>query len=175
MPENKHDTGVQSHVEGRTLVMERVFNAPRDLVFEAYAKSEHLENWWGPKGWETENIQFEFKPNGVWHYCMRCTDKEQGDFFGQEACGKAIYHDIISPEKIVCTDVFCDKEGNVFEEMPEVVVTMNFNEDSGKTILVTRSQFETEADLHKVKEMGVVEGTASQFECLDAYLRSLQS
>ncbi|WP_370149856.1 SRPBCC family protein [Exiguobacterium profundum] len=72
---------VKSHVEGTTLIAERLFKAPRQLVFEAFSTPAHLEKWWGPSGWETKVYSFDFKPGGIWHYCMTCVDKEQGDFY----------------------------------------------------------------------------------------------
>lgn len=69
MSENINE--LTTFTEGKVLVMERIFNAPRSLVFEAFSDSERLESWWGPKGWKTINRQFEFKPEGVWLSIMR--------------------------------------------------------------------------------------------------------
>jgi len=160
-------------VEGRELVMERIFDAPRDLVFKVFSESDHLAKWWGPKGWQTENRKFEFKPNGVWHYCMRCIDKNQGDFYGQESWGKAVYHEIIEPEKIVYTDMFVDEDGNAVDGMPELLVTMMFVEHEGKTNIITRSRFASVEALQQVMDMGVVQGVTSQYERLDDYLDEL--
>lgn len=71
------------YTEGNNLVMERKFKAPRAAVFKAYSDSALIEAWWGPEGWKTKNTSFEFKQNGVWHYCMTCTDENQGDFLGR--------------------------------------------------------------------------------------------
>lgn len=174
MSENKILNNMTTSVEGQELVIERIFDAPRELLFKTYSDAEHLANWWGPSGWQTENKRFEFEPNGVWHYCMRCTDKNQGDFYGQESWGKAVYKEIDAPEKIVYTDVFSDEEGNVNKDLPEVLVTLIFIEQGNKTKLVIRSRFESVEELQKVKDMGVVEGMSSQFECLDSYLKKIQ-
>ena len=85
---------VKSHIEGTTLIMERLFKAPRQLVFEAFSTPAHLEKWWGPSGWETKVYSFDFKPGGIWHYCMTCVDKEQGVFYGMESWGKSTFIDI---------------------------------------------------------------------------------
>lgn len=159
-------------VDGQDLVIERIFNAPKKMVFEMYAKSDHLEKWWGPQGWETKNRTFEFKPDGVWHYCMRCTDESQGDFFGHESWGKAVYHEIVEPEKIVYTDSFSDEEGNL-GTIPPILITMDFIEEGEKTKLLMRSHFSSEESLQQVKDMGIVQGLESQFERLDGYLAEL--
>ncbi|MFB5089102.1 SRPBCC domain-containing protein [Psychrobacillus sp. PGGUH221] len=173
MSENKSTNELTTFTEGKVLVMERIFNAPRSLVFEAFSDSERLESWWGPKGWKTINRQFEFKPEGVWHYCMTCEDENQGDFYGQESRGMAIYHEIVAPEKIVYTDMFADDKGNAIAGMPELLVTMIFTEDGDKTKLITRSEFATLENLQQVLDMGVVQGTSSQYERLDDLLKNI--
>jgi uncharacterized protein YndB with AHSA1/START domain len=174
MSDKKTTNNMTTRVQGQELILERVFNAPRDLVFKVFSESEHLEKWWGPSGWQTENHKFEFKPNGVWHFCMRCTDEDQGEFFGQESWGKVVYQEIIVPEKIVYTDVFSDEDGNTMEGMPEMLITMEFVEHEGKTKLISRSKFASADALQQVVDMGAVQGVASQFERLDDFLRQLQ-
>ncbi|MEW8987193.1 MAG: SRPBCC domain-containing protein [Bacillus sp. (in: firmicutes)] len=149
-------------------------NAPRDLVFKAYSVDELLSSWWGPQGWQTQNRQFEFKPNGVWLYCMRCVDQDQGEFYGMESWGKSIYHEIIAPEKIIYTDMFSDKDGNPIEGMPEIRVTMLFTEKDGNTQISVHNKFPSTETLHFVMEMGLVQGYASQLERLDELITKLK-
>jgi uncharacterized protein YndB with AHSA1/START domain len=174
MSDNKVTDNITTSIEGRDLVMERIFDGQRDLVFKAFSNSEHLAGWWGPSGWQTENRAFNFKPDGVWHYCMRCTDENQGEFYGQESWGKAVYQEIIVPEKIVLTDMFADEEGNAADGMPVTLVTLTFVEHEGKTKLIMRSRFASVEGLQQVMEMGVVQGCASQFYRLDDLLEKLQ-
>ncbi|MBD1382236.1 SRPBCC family protein [Metabacillus arenae] len=174
MSNNNATTNLKTKAEGRVLIMERIFDAPRDLVFKAFSEPERLANWWGPRGWQTENRKFEFKPNGVWHYCMKCIDKNQGEWYGQESWGKAVYHEIVVPEKIVYTDSFADEEGNAVDGMPETQITMEFVEHEGKTKLISRSQYVSIEALQQVLDMGVVEGSASHYDCLDEHLKEVQ-
>ncbi|WP_408009925.1 SRPBCC domain-containing protein [Pseudalkalibacillus sp. A8] len=174
MSESKVTNSINTNVEGRNLIIERIFDAPRELVFKAYSEKGHLENWWGPKGWKTTVHQFEFKPGGMWHYCMTCEDKNQGEFYGQESWGLSIYQEIVEPEKIVYTDVFSDSEGNKADGMPEVLITMTFLDHDGKTKLISQTEFATEEALKQVKDMGVVEGVTSQYERFDEYLKQIQ-
>jgi uncharacterized protein YndB with AHSA1/START domain len=159
--------------EGKILTIERSFHAPRELVFKAYAEQEHLEKWWGPKGWETKSTRFEFKPGGVWHYCMTCTDPNMGDFYNQESWGKSVFHEIIAPEKVVYTDYFSDKDGNTLEGMPEMLATILFAEHEGVTTLTIKTEYATEEALKQVMDMGVVEGVSSQYERLDELLAQM--
>ncbi|WP_454099882.1 SRPBCC family protein [Metabacillus sp. SLBN-84] len=105
---------------------------------------------------------------------MRCEDKDQGDFYGMESWGIATYKEISVPEKIVYVDAFSDETGVVSEQMPEMVITMVFEDHGDTTKLVVKSEFATEEELKKVTEMGVVEGMSSQFECLDELLATLK-
>ncbi|MFN4214322.1 SRPBCC domain-containing protein [Exiguobacterium sp.] len=159
---------VKSHVEGNTLVVERSFNAPRELVFEAFSTPAHLEAWWGPAGWKTEIRTFEFEPGGTWHYGMTCVDPEQGDAFGMESWGKATYLEIVHHSRIVYVDAFADEAGNVNPDFPVMTITNEFLDIPGGTLLVSRSEFTDAEALKQVVELGAVEGFSSQLDRLDA-------
>lgn len=147
----------------REFVMERVFNAPRELVFTAFSACEHVVHWWGPTGWTLPVCQMDFRPGGVWFYCMRGPG-------GEDACGKATYHEIVKPERIVYTDAFADVDGNVLSEMPEMVITLTFTEQAGKTRLTSRTEFASVADKEATLAMGMVEGFTETLDRLEAYL-----
>jgi len=171
MTRNQLSNKLTTRVEDQDLTMERIFDAPRELVFKAFSKPEHLANWWGPKGWETINSTFEFKPEGVWHYCMRCTDKNQGDFYGQELWCKSVYHEIVVPEKIIYTDAFSDEEGNISDSMPGNLVTLMFVEHEAKTKLIMRYQLGSSETAQEVMDSGFINGLRSSFDRLDDFLK----
>ncbi|WP_046175593.1 SRPBCC family protein [Domibacillus indicus] len=170
MPEYKMNT----KTEDRELIMEQVFDAPRTLVFQAFSKPEHLEAWWGPQGCETESRQFEFKPDGVWHFCMRCADKSQGEYYGEESWSKAVFHEVVQPERIMYTNLLTNEEGNIIEGTPSVQMDIQFAEDENRTRLIVRSRFASAEELQQVVEMGMVQGFSSQFNRLDDFLKELQ-
>jgi uncharacterized protein YndB with AHSA1/START domain len=143
--------------------MERIFDAPRELVFQAFSECKHLTQWWGPTGWTLPVCQMDFRPGGVWFYCMRGPA-------GEDACGKAIYREIVQPERIVYTDAFADTAGNVLEGMPEILVTLEFAESDGKTKLTNRAEFASAADKEATLAMGMVEGLTQTLDRLEAYL-----
>lgn len=163
-----------SKVEGQELILERVFAAPRELVFKAFSEAEHLKHWWGPRGWILTVCNVDFRPGGIWHYCMKCIDENQGDFYGYESWGKAIYKEIVEPEKIVYVDYFSDAEGNEAEGMPACEITMTFVEFEGKTKLVSRTQYASAEALKKVLDMGVEQGITETWDRLAEHLQSLQ-
>ena len=132
--------------------MTRIFDAPRALVFKAYSSCKHLKHWWGPKEWPMDECEMDFKVGGEWRYCLR------GPNEGDESWGKAIYKEISKPDKIVYEDYFSDKEGNINEEMPGMLITVEFIEHEGKTKLASTTLFDTSETLTSVLEMGAVEG-----------------
>ncbi|MEX0685504.1 MAG: SRPBCC domain-containing protein [Balneolales bacterium] len=160
----------KTHIETtkREFILERVFNAPRELVFEAYSDCSHLKHWWGPREWPLTVCEMDFRVGGIWHYCMSGPD-------GQESWGKAIYHDIKEPDKIVYDDFFSDKEGNISDSMPEIKITVEFIDHDGKTKIRSKSIFKTEAELKKVIEMGMAEGITETYDRLDEHLSQYES
>jgi uncharacterized protein YndB with AHSA1/START domain len=60
--------------EARSIVVERLIAAPRDLVFRAFTTAEHLAHWWGPTGFSITTFAFEFRPGGVWRFVMHGPD-----------------------------------------------------------------------------------------------------
>lgn len=166
---------IVSRVENdRMLVLERVFDAPRELVFKVFKEPEHLKRWWGPRGWELPVCNVDFRPGGVWHYCMKCVDQNQGQFYGMESWGKGVYKEIAEPEKIVYTDYFSDAEGNVNESFPSADVTLDFIDLGGKTKLVSRSEYVTAEALKSVMDMGMLEGITQTWDRLSELLESLK-
>ncbi|MED0986320.1 SRPBCC domain-containing protein [Bacillus paramycoides] len=164
-----------SRVENdRVLVLERVFDAPRDLVFSMFKEPEHLKQWWGPRGWEIPACTVDFRPGGVWHYCMKCVDQNLGQFFGMESWGKGVYKEIIEPEKIVYTDYFSDAEGNVNDSMPSTEITLEFIDLGGKTKLINRAEYVSKEALKGVMDMGMLQGITETWDRLNERLQSLK-
>lgn len=150
-------------VSERELVMERVFNAPRELVFKAWTEPEHLAHWWGSKGWTLPVCTVDLRPGGEWHYCMRGPE-------GEESWGKATYREIVPPERLVYVDAFSDAEGNVNPALPQMVIAVEFFEHEGQTKVVSRSLFATVEERDTVLAMGAVEGMNETLDRLEAYL-----
>ncbi|WP_449621085.1 SRPBCC domain-containing protein [Robertmurraya sp. Marseille-Q9965] len=165
-------TKMISKVEGNVLVLEREFDAPKELVFKAFSEPEHLKQWWGPSGWTVPVCNVDFRPGGVWHYCMKCVDQNQGDFFGMESWGKGVYEEIIRNEKIVYRDYFSDAEGNEAEGMPSTRVTLLFEEQDGKTKLINRAEYDSSEALKTVLDMGMEQGITETWDRLEEHLAS---
>jgi uncharacterized protein YndB with AHSA1/START domain len=159
--------GMTSRIENETtLVLERVFDAPRELVFRMFKEAQHLERWWGPRGWEVPVCTVDFRPGGTWHYCMKCVDEAQGDYFGMESWGKAVYHQIDEPDRLAYTDYFCDADGVVNPDMPATEVVLEFLDEGGRTRIVSRSTYVSSAALRQVLDMGMLEGIGQTWDRL---------
>lgn len=165
-----------SRVENdRVLVLERVFDAPRELVFQMFKEPEHLKHWWGPRGWELPVCNVDFRPGGAWHYCMKCVDQNQGEFYGMESWGKSVYKDIVEHEKIVMTDYFSDAEGNTNDNLPATVATLEFIDlGNGKTKLVNRAEYVSAEALKTVMDMGMLQGVTETWDRLGERLQSVK-
>ncbi len=170
------NTGKMEHrIENdNVLILERVFDAPRILVFQMFKDPEHLKRWWGPRGWEVPFCTVDFRPGGVWHYCMKCVDQKQGEFFGMESWGKAVYHEIAEPEKIVYTDYFSDAEGKTNDALPATLVTMEFIDLGGKTRLISRGEYKSAEQLKTVMDMGMLQGITETWDRLAEQLAAQQ-
>lgn len=162
------DNRTNVETKDRELIITRIFNASPKLMFEIWSDCKHLKHWWGPKEWPMEECTIDFREGGVWHFCLR------GPNEGDESWGKAIYREIDKPKKIVYKDHFSDADGNINEEMPEMLVTVEFLEHEGKTKQVSTTLFDTPETREKLVEMGVVEGMSSSMERLDEYLADIQ-
>lgn len=119
----------------RELVIARLFDAPRQLVWKAWTDPEHLMKWWGPKSFTAPVCKMDFRVGGKYLFCMRSPE-------GQDFWSTGVYREIVPLEKIVCTDSFADENGNIVPAsqygMPgdwpeELLVTITFEDEDGKT------------------------------------------
>jgi uncharacterized protein YndB with AHSA1/START domain len=94
--------------EKERLVITRVFDAPRALVWKAWTDPKYVMQWWGPKGFTAPSCEMDFRVGGKFLWCMRTPD-------GQEGWNGGEYHEIVLYEKIVYSMYFCDSKGNKVE------------------------------------------------------------
>jgi uncharacterized protein YndB with AHSA1/START domain len=154
------------------------FNAPREFVFKAFTDSDHLKNWWGPKGWMFEVSKSDFRSGGVFHYSQKPAD-------GDVMWVKFVYSEIIEPEKIVYSSFFSDEEGNTVrapfhENWPmETLNTITFIEEEGKTtltmIVAPVSPTEEEVKTFEDSKEMAQEGYSGTYDQLDEYLTKIKT
>lgn len=157
----------------RALVITRVFDAPRELVWKAFTESDRLAQWWGPKGFTMLVRTLDFRPGGVFHYAMRAPD-------GQIMWGKFVYRDIQAPERMVFVNSFSDENGAIVRApfsptWPlEVLNTVTLTESGGKTTVTLRggpiNATGEERAIFWNRQESVQQGFAGTFDQLAAYL-----
>jgi len=145
----------------REIVMTRVFDAPRDLVFEAHTSCEHLSRWWGPRGYEIIGCEVDFRPGGAWRIVHRGPEGEECAFRGE-------YREIVRPERIVWTFEFEGMPGKISVE------TQTLEEHDDKTTFTSTSVFDSIEDRDGMLESGMESGAAETMDRLDEYLEVLR-
>jgi uncharacterized protein YndB with AHSA1/START domain len=114
----------------RELVITRVFDAPRELVFKAWTDPKHLAQWWGPKGFTNPVCEVDVRLGGAIRIHMCGPD---GTIYPMSG----VYQEVIEPERLVFTSAALDKEGH---PLFEVLHTLTFAEHGGKTTLTTKAR-----------------------------------
>lgn len=163
---------VTKDLENNTLIIERAFDAPKEKLWRAYADKDWFEKWWGPEGWETTTKEFDFSQGGRIHYCMKCVDENQGEWFGQESWGFMEITAIDEPNSFSAKDFFSNPEGTVQEGMPTQRFMVEIVERDGQAVLVSHSITESAEALEELVKMGMVEGFASQLNRLVTLLEN---
>lgn len=88
------------------LEINRIIDAPREAVFDAWTKPELIKQWWGPEGFTAPYAAVDLRVGGKYIFDMRGPD-------GKDYWSTGVYREVVRPEKIVCTDSFADRDGNV--------------------------------------------------------------
>lgn len=127
-------------MNGHELVITRTFDAPRELVWQAWTKPERLMRWYGPKDFTAPACEIDLRVGGKYLNCMRSAE-------GQDFWSTGTYLKIVEPSLLVCSDSFADAEGNVVPathygmapDLPlELQVTVILEEEEGKTKMTLR-------------------------------------
>jgi uncharacterized protein YndB with AHSA1/START domain len=166
-----HDPAPAS--EERELVIIRVFDAPRRLVWQAFAEPDRLTHWWGPAGFTMQVRTLDFRPGGVLHYAQRSPD-------GHVMWGRFVYREIQAPERMVFVNSFADEHGNVIRApfsptWPlEILNTVTCTESEGQTTVTLRGgpidATEAERETFWNAQDSIRQGFAGTFDQLAAYL-----
>ena len=143
----------------RELVITRVLDAPRDLVFKAWTDARHAKSWWGPRDYPATHLEMDARPGGAWRGRLRSTAT------GEELRLGGVFREIVPPERVVFTFAW-EEEG---ERGLETLVTVTFAEQGGKTQMTFRQtpfQSVEERDGHRG-------GWSSSFDRLEEHVHAL--
>jgi uncharacterized protein YndB with AHSA1/START domain len=143
--------------QDRELFMERTYDAPRALVWEAWTDPRHVDRWWGPNGFRNETHSMDLRPGGYWRFVMHGPD-------GKDWVNWIHYEEVSKPERLVYA------HGGEGEE-PHFHVTVTFTEEGRKTRVRMHSVWPTAAAFQEVlKQAGAVEGGKQTMARLADYL-----
>lgn len=142
--------------EGTDITMERVFDAPRELVWAAMTTPEHIHNWWGPHGNYAEVQEMDVRPGGKWRIGPP-KGSEGVAFFGE-------FLEVVAPERFVRTSS-PDMPG-MDGDGPPAVETITLAEVGGKTKMVYLGRFPAEEVLEFALAQGMTKGILEQFDRL---------
>ena len=161
----KHDLAFEFSVnkENNTITVKREFAAELPLVWDAYTKSELLDQWWAPKPWKARTKTMDFREGGYWHYAMVGPE-------GEEHWAVANYKTIDPKKRFTSLDGFTDAEGVVNTEMPQSDWEVSFTPKEDVTLVENLITFDDLAQLETTIQMGFKEGLTAAMENLDQLL-----
>lgn len=143
----------------REIVVTRVVDAPRRLVFEALTDPEHVPHWFGPRGWTLPVCQIDRRPGGAWRFVGRGPD-------GTKMGMRGAYQEITPPERLVSTESFDDYPG-------ESLNTVILSEEDGKTTITVTILYPSKEVRDAVLESGMPDGASETYDRLAEYLRTM--
>ena len=138
----------------REIVMTRVFDAPRRLVFDAFSKPELLKRWFGPRGWSLTVCEVDFRVGGAWRFVLRGPD-------GTEMGMRGVYREIEAPGRTVHSESYDD-----FADAGESVVTSVLTEQEGRTTLTATVSYPSKEVRDAVVAAGMEHGAAESYDKL---------
>jgi uncharacterized protein YndB with AHSA1/START domain len=131
---------VAKGINDQELIIERIFEAPPERLWQAWTNPEQMKRWWGPKDFTAPSVEIDLRVGGKYLSCMRSPE-------GKEFWSGGVYRQIVPLEKIVVTDSFTDEKGKVVPasqygmtgDWPlELLVTVTFEAQAGKTKMTLR-------------------------------------
>src|SRR5512142_2426867 len=151
----------QSAMADREIVISRVIDAPRELVFEAFTQVRHRSRWWGPEGFSTTTRSFEFRVGGAWDFVMHGPD-------GTDYQEWITWREIVPPERIALLHGESRDDPNAFESV------LAFEPAGDETRIVMRTMFPTrELRDEAVEKYHAIEGGEQTLSNLAAYITEI--
>lgn len=150
----------KNDLQDRTLMLEKTFNAPVKLVWEAWTQPEHIVGWWAPQGMKIKVVEHNFREGGKWKYTMPMPD-------GSEFISEGVYKEIIQHKKIVTSADFKPMTAGV-----EMHILLRAEGD--KTHFTFSIIHPTVEYCRQQEKMGFYNGWGSAFNRLDAVVSALK-
>jgi uncharacterized protein YndB with AHSA1/START domain len=146
----------------REILMTRVFDAPRPLVFEAWTSPKYVPQWLlGPEGWTMPVCEIDLRAGGAWRFVWRKSDGKEEEM---EMTG--LYREVVPPERVVHTESWG-------ADWPETINTLTFSEKDGKTTCSLTVLYPSKEARDAALKTGMKDGVAVSFDRLDNLLRTM--
>jgi uncharacterized protein YndB with AHSA1/START domain len=145
-----------AYADGPYLVMERIFDAPRELVWKVLNDPSRVPNWWGPRGSSMRVEEMDVRVGGRWRWIALSPD---GD-----APFKGEYLEVVPPERVVRTEIFDVEPFN--DPAMAAIETMTLEDLGGRTKLVSRSKFPSPDMLAQALSTGMIWGALEAYDRL---------
>lgn len=148
--------------KGSELTLTRSFDAPRELVWEAWTNPKYLVQWWGPDGFTMTTHECEIKPDGYWRFMFHGPD-------GTDFPNNIKYTEVLKPERLC----YHNTDGADVDPI-SFAVTVTFEEAGEQTDLTMKIKFGSEKELKRVvDEFGAIEGGKQTLGRLAEVLESI--
>jgi uncharacterized protein YndB with AHSA1/START domain len=158
----KTDIDADSATEA-VIVMSRMFDAPREVVWAAFTDPKHVVNWYGGHGFSNPGCEMDVRPGGLWRHVMRTPD-------GAEFAMTFVFIEVLKPEKISWRSV---DHGKRTHGPPSPVNTVTFEDHLGRTKWQLVARFDSFADRDRATAIGFAETIAQGAERLNDVAKSL--
>ncbi len=153
--------------DANSIYVMKIYDADVSKVWNYFTKSELLDQWWAPKPWKCETKTQDFKEGGIWMYAMAGPD-------GERHYAKVKYGEITEHRSFDGTDSFCDENGNINPDFPEVKWLFGFTGVEEGTKVTVNIHFPSKETLNKLLEMGFEEGFKTGLHQLEEILSDLK-
>jgi uncharacterized protein YndB with AHSA1/START domain len=157
---------MDAQVSKEEVTITRIFDAPRELVFEAWTVPKHIAKWFGPSTFTVPECRIDLRIGGRWHLVMRAND-EVASFMGRNhPCGGE-YIEIVPPERLSFTNNALDADGNI---ILEGLSTVTFEDMGGKTRMTLVTRASGAGDQVSAMLAGMEQGWSESFDKLASLL-----
>jgi uncharacterized protein YndB with AHSA1/START domain len=158
------EMGTTPVAEGHEIEITRTYDAPRELVFDAWTKGEHLKNWYAPTGFTVPEVESDPTEGGTYRLAMRSPD-------GEAFWTQGTYREVVPPERLVLTQGVLGPDG---KPLFETITTVTLTDEGGKTSVTVNERVEKIFDPAAAGPLsGMEQGLHMALDNLGDYLKKL--
>lgn len=151
--------------DSNTVYVMKIYDAEVSKVWDYFTKAELLDQWWAPKPWKCETAKQDFTEGGIWLYSMVGPE-------GERHYAQVKYGEIMEHRSFDGVDAFCDENGNVNPDFPEVKWLFGFTGVEEGTKVTVNIHFPTTEAMNKLIEMGFEEGFKTGLNQLEEIIKN---